>query len=510
MYIPKVLLCGDRENFLRKIGERQVEIVGQIKFKGAAERGEFRIFFNTDEISKVPLKSEDFQIFLNDAEISFDDLKKFLDNVADYIVFDKENEIVVRIIELYQLGLRERVITTETLLKYARDNFYSLKNVEALMNNLSKLKISRLLDVDNFFVKNNMFYTWLNPGVDIEAIDGEFFAKKYPVVENLCRKIYSSLDDCRFKNYDALLFTAERDPDEFFNLMIATDGMSENILVFVRKNSALSFWFKDFEFAFEEIGKIPAINGEWFFLKKRSAPENFCIYVVTHKDAKLNELPDGYKIIHAGHATAKKDFGYLGDDTGENISNLNRYLNEITALYWIWRNTNHSIIGLCHYRRFFTADGKNFLTEAEAKKILRGCDMIIVKGNFFSLPQTELKSAVCGDDINRHVEKIFRKYIGLKQPDYLEAFDYVSSSYSEYLYEMFITRRNVFEAYCEWLFSFIVHVTTEVLATTNLAENNNPRKYRSIGLVSERLMTVWLMKNRLRLKMLPIIFRKNV
>ena len=526
MYIPKILLCGDREKFLQKIGNRQVEILGQISFKGAAERGEFIIVANINELKKVPLKAEDFKIFIDGAEISFDTLRKILNDAADYIVFENDNAIAARINEFSQLDLLEQITTTEALLKYARDNFYSIANAEILIKSLRKLKISRVLDVDNYFAKNDLFYTWLNPDVEVDAIDGDSFAKKYPVVENLYKGIYSTLDECRLKNYDAIILNAERTPDEFLEMLTATDGMTENILAFVGKNSTLGSWLKEYEFAFEKIETFFAISGNWVYLKKRTESKDFCIYVVTHKDVKLDALPEGYRIIHAGHATAKNDFGYLGDDTGNNISTLNRYLNEITALYWIWQNTRHKIIGLCHYRRFFTAQGnwnphsarqnplafsvEKILTAAEAIEILRGCDMIIVKGNFFTLTQTNLKSVVCENALNNHVEKIFRKYIALKQPDYLEAFDYVSSSYSEYLYEMFITRQNVFNAYCEWLFSFIIHVTEEVLATINLADINNPRKYRSIGLISERLMTVWLMKNRLRLKTLPIMFRNNI
>ena len=136
--------------------------------------------------------------------------------------------------------------------------------------------------------------------------------------------------------------------------------------------------------------------------------------------------------------------------------------------------------------------------------------MIVVKGFLFLQTQTELKTVISDFDLNQYAENVFRKYIALRQPDYLEAFDYVSSSYSEYMYEMFITRRHVLDAYCEWLFSFLLDATEEILATTDLKENFEPRKYRSIGFISERLMSVWLIKNRLRIRTLPIMFRKDV
>ena len=509
MYIPRIILCGDRENFLRRIGGRKVDIIGQISFKGAAERGELVIFADTDNLSSMKLSPEKFQIIFDGAEISFEDLRNLLDTVADYIVFENDYEIISRLTELIQLGFKDRFITTASLLKYARDNFYSKINAEWLIKNLSGLKISRLLDVDNFFAANDLFYTWLNPAVEIETVDKNFFVEKYPVVENLYSKIYSSLADCRYKFFDALLLTNDRKPEEFIDALIDTETLSENILTFARKNSALENFLTANKNIFEKISAFPAVNGHWLLLKKVVRAD--CkIYVVTHKDAKLATLPEGYEIIHAGHALAKENFGYLGDDTGENISRLNPYLNEITALYWMWKNTRHTIIGLCHYRRFFTSDGENFLTTGQAKEILRGCDIIVVKGNFFLLTQSELKATVCDVTLNKFVEKIFRKHIKLKQPDYLEAFDYVSGSYSEFLYEMFITRRNIFDGYCEWLFSFIIDVTTEVIEKTNIAQITNPRKYRVVGLISERLMTVWLIKNRLKIKALPIIFRDDV
>ena len=506
----------------------KVDIIGQVSFTGAFERGEATFFSQFAIVGDRPEEIKDFHVFLDGVEISIDDLKKIMKEVANYIVFNNVNEIIVRYDEFILLDLVGQIITTQALLKHARDSLYSQLNISAFIKSLFELKVSRVLDVDNFFAKNDLFYMWLNISIEIETIDKNSFARKYPVVENLYTKIHSSLEECRLRNYDLLFVTADREPADFLKLLKATKGTSNNLLLFVGKKSELSFWLKFHESAFEKVIRAPIINGEWVFIKKHVPPEDFACYVVTHKDVKLDPavLPEGYKIIHAGHAIAKEDFGYLGDDTGDNISRFNRYLNEITALYWMWKNTSHSIIGLCHYRRFFTIrvewnpnfiynvehefDAEKILTAQEAKEILSVCDMIVVKGYIFPSTQTELKEVLLDSDLNEHVEKVFRKYIALRQPDYLEAFNYVSSSYSEYLYEMFITRRHVLDAYCEWLFSFLLDVTEEILATTDIANSDNPRKYRSIGLISERLMSVWLIKKHLRIKMVPIMIREGI
>ncbi|WP_079756023.1 DUF4422 domain-containing protein [Campylobacter coli] len=81
--------------------------------------------------------------------------------------------------------------------------------------------------------------------------------------------------------------------------------------------------------------------------------------------------------IHLGRALAtqaskdgemsKEDFEWMcenmiGDDTGDNISYLNRYFAEFSGLYWAWKNysrlSNPDYIGFMHYRRHFIFDEK--------------------------------------------------------------------------------------------------------------------------------------------------------
>ena len=78
------------------------------------------------------------------------------------------------------------------------------------------------------------------------------------------------------------------------------------------------------------------------------------IFAMTHKRFQApNEAL--YIPMHVGHIRAKEDYGYWGDDTGDNISGLNCYYAELSGVYWVWKNyTQADYVGICHYRRYLT------------------------------------------------------------------------------------------------------------------------------------------------------------
>lgn len=505
MYIPRIFLCGSMKKFLSATQGRAVEIVGRISFKGAAERGEFIMPANAEFANAYKLKSGDFRIFLDGAEISFDNLRGLLDSAADYIVIADHDEYLFRFRELYALKLIDRVVTVPTLLNYAAGGFFSLNNAVQIFNLIHALKLPRTLDFDGFFAANDYH---MFPDLN-HKIAGVVATVEYPALENFYAQIYPSADACKLKHFDALLLTDERKPIEFINALIDADSLSENVLAFVRRGSALESWLATNENAFAEVKRCAAVNGNWVLLKK-FVRADFAGYVVTHKDAKLDALPEGYRIIHAGHALAKENFGDIADDTGDNISTLNLYLNEITALYWIWKNTRHGMIAFVHYRRFFTLDGKNILTGDDAKEILRDYDILVNECQFGYIPLRNWKIMISTRKLAEHVINTIRKYIALRQPDYLDAYDRVNNGFGTFCYEIFVARQKIFDAYCEWLFSFIIDATEEILATTDIASSDDPRTYRAVSFVAEHLLGVWIIKNRLKIKPLPIIFRKNV
>ena len=75
------------------------------------------------------------------------------------------------------------------------------------------------------------------------------------------------------------------------------------------------------------------------------------IAVAYHKNSKLVKN-DCLLPIQAGKACSDIDLDMQGDDTGDNISAKNFGYAELTAIYWLWKNSKADIKGLFHYRRF--------------------------------------------------------------------------------------------------------------------------------------------------------------
>ncbi|MBO4780702.1 MAG: DUF4422 domain-containing protein, partial [Selenomonadaceae bacterium] len=465
------------------------------------------------------------QLFFNGRALNGEDIRNLLDGAADYLIFTNPLE---QRDYMETFPLNTQVISATAFAKKIRDGFFSYE-MFALIHELLKEEIfRRVLDFDCLFAKSD-FRTRLDLKIEIDCVAENYGGELFTIMENLYGKIYQTLDTCRYQNFDAIILSAERSPEEFVDALIATDNLTDKVLAFVRKGSSLETWLNSSQNFFAQVNRFDVVNGAWCLIEKLVPPVDIGVYVVTHKDAQLSALPQGYRIIHAGHALAQNDFGYLGDDTGDNISTLNPFLDELTALYWIWKNTEHTHTGIVHYRRFFTSNinlpcqinenkifnATEILSAAEIRQILSDYDIIVNTEFLGDRTQLELMIFSTGQpDLIRTAEKIVRKHIALVQPDYLEAYDAVINGFVFFICGIFITRRSVFNAYCEWLFSFILDATIEMRDNITLGGQkfeDVPHIYsRVIGNFAERMLTIWLTKNHLRIKTLPIMYRDEV
>ena len=89
-----------------------------------------------------------------------------------------------------------------------------------------------------------------------------------------------------------------------------------------------------------------------------------------------------YLPVQMGHAI-HPGIGYIGDDTGENISERNGNFCELTGLYWAAKNLDSDYIGIVHYRRYFASSmhlSRNLLQAA--RDIVEGEPHTLDLGSF--------------------------------------------------------------------------------------------------------------------------------
>ena len=103
-----------------------------------------------------------------------------------------------------------------------------------------------------------------------------------------------------------------------------------------------------------------------------------------------------YLPVQMGHAI-HPGIGYIGDDTGENISERNGNFCELTGLYWAAKNLDSDYIGIVHYRRYFASRLHRFerkkrrvIGHEELNAILATTNVVLPKERHYSVSYTHL------------------------------------------------------------------------------------------------------------------------
>ena len=261
------------------------------------------------------------------------------------------------------------------------------------------------------------------------------------------------------------------------------------------------------------------------------------IYVATHKTYSFPSQNE-YVPIHVGKKLSDIDLGIQGDDTGENISNLNPNFCELTALYWMWKNSSADVIGLVHYRRYFInqseftqsnltkkhaaynmAEKVNFepldpkmvstlpkntviLAQLETFPINNVSKYSFLNHLFFkrkNLFTVEAQFCSC-----HHPDDWFflKQLIAKRSPEYLRAFNTISKRKSGISpYNMFIMHKTLMDEYAEWLFDILLSFFYQ----KDICHYDSYQK-RLFGFLAERLLNVFIEKNKkiLQVKYLPV------
>ncbi len=233
---------------------------------------------------------------------------------------------------------------------------------------------------------------------------------------------------------------------------------------------------------------------------------NTKILVCAHKEDYVRS-DEVYTPIHVGKSISSIDLGFIGDNSGDNISKENKSFCELTAMYWAWRNMKDiKIIGLAHYRRYLDLDryykwgSERCVSLADFKqmhynnslieKLLNRYDIIISKPRYYNYDlYTEYCISHISDDI-----RTLQDVVHDLSPEYDKAFKTVMFKNEKLShFNMFITRWDVFDDYCTWLFSILFEAKQRI----NI-NNYNPVQYRIFGYMAERLLNIYIEKNRMK------------
>lgn len=229
------------------------------------------------------------------------------------------------------------------------------------------------------------------------------------------------------------------------------------------------------------------------------------VVVATHKKYQMPK-DDMYLPLHVGKE-GKEDLGYIGDNTGENISTKNLYYCELTGMYWAWKNLNCDYIGLSHYRRHFSIVKKlpkdiegrvdNTIKYKNVCEILKDTDIILPKKrNYY------IENLYSHYEHTMYIEPLneTRKIIEEECPKYLEEFDKLHKRTSAHMFNMFIMKKEIFNDYCTWLFDILFELEKRIPP-----EQYDKFHARYLGRISELLLDVWINTNGLKYKEVKVI-----
>lgn len=222
---------------------------------------------------------------------------------------------------------------------------------------------------------------------------------------------------------------------------------------------------------------------------------NIKIMVAVHKPYWMPE-DAAYLPIHVGKE-GKKDIGFQGDNTGDNISAKNANYCELTAMYWAWKNLEADYVGLVHYRRYFTKREvrntekrkEQILTQADWEKILKEKSVVVPKKRRYYIESNKSHYVHA-----HHAEGLeeMERIIRQQYPDYVPAMEKVMKRTWAHMFNMFVMDKAHYDAYCAWMFDILAQIEKNVDISSYSAY-----EARIYGFVSELMLDIWLEKNQI-------------
>ena len=241
-------------------------------------------------------------------------------------------------------------------------------------------------------------------------------------------------------------------------------------------------------------------------------------FVAIHKDAPLPPARDNFFALGIGGYRPTAYPFALSDDTGETIWHKNKHYSELTGWYWIWKNMpDVSVVGLCHYRRYFLLEKKRFSFFRRRKRYTHPTPL-----NFSYITAPERAALVeetlskydvivpqripLGVSISRqyaacHAQEdwdLFIQGIEALYPQYAAKIGWLDKTSYIYPYNMMIAPRGFFDRYMSTLFPLLFWMEEK------RPFRSEPYQCRVPAFLAERFFTFYLRVTHARVAEMPI------
>ena len=260
------------------------------------------------------------------------------------------------------------------------------------------------------------------------------------------------------------------------------------------------------------------------------------IAIACHKPSPLPADPSGvYLPLCVGHALHPGlDLGIQTDDTGLNRSAENGCLCELTAIYWLWKNSAADFKGLFHYRRYLSlgmshrgrlryglfrlmrrqlmpvskVGEKEFLRMADG--FSRRCPQLCERYDILSTQPCRYTCSVAeffNEAVGRYLP-IMNAILAERFPEYASTMNALLASRSMTFGNISVMRSDIFDRYCTMLFGVIDAVIEEVERSDdpNLKADFLNRKAGYLGELLTACFIETEHRRGLRVKQLPVAY----
>ena len=196
----------------------------------------------------------------------------------------------------------------------------------------------------------------------------------------------------------------------------------------------------------------------------------------------------------------KKLFCHLAGDLEISKEKMIRFKQELTERY---KATSVNSI-LAAVNQFLEYEG---LAECRVKQVrvqkMLFCqqekELSILPQKIYLCNTVKEKYSLTGAGFQKDLDNV-RKILQQNYPDYVDAYDIVMKGREQYFWNMFVTTKKIMNEYCEWLFG----VLDRLEGLTDIDHYDQKQK-RIYGYISERLLNVWVIKNRLKIHECPVV-----